>query len=227
LHTYWLAFSFVGGQFSRRRGIVNRCRILGILSVVALMAAAPLAAALGEPGPKAGEAFRDCPDCPEMVVIPAGSFMMGASADEPGRLSPEGPQHGVTIARPFAVGKYAVTFAEWDACVADGGCDGYKPEDQGWGRGDRPAINIKWEDAQSYVKWLSGKTGKTYRLPSEAEREYFTRAGTTTPFWWGSSITPDQANYNGGADPYKGGAKGELRQKTVPVKSFTPNPWGL
>ena len=102
------------------------------------------------------------------------------------------------------------------------------PDDRGWGRGDRPVINVNWNDAKAYVKWLSKKTGKEYRLLSEAEREYVARAGTTTPFWWGSSITPDQANYDGSADPYKGGgAKGEYRQKTLPVKSFKPNPWGL
>jgi formylglycine-generating enzyme required for sulfatase activity len=128
----------------------------------------------------------------------------------------------------FAVGKFAVTFAQWDACVDDGGCGSYIPDDRGWGRGDRPVINVNWNDAKAYVAWLSKKTGKEYRLLSEAEREYVARAGTTTPFWWGSSITPDQANYDGSADPYKGGgAKGEYRQKTLPVKSFKPNPWGL
>ena len=85
----------------------------------------------------------------------------------------------VTIAEPFAVGKFAVTFDEWDACVADHGCNGYKPADEGWGRGERPVINVNWHDAKAYTAWLSRKTGKTYRLLSEAEREYVTRAGTT------------------------------------------------
>jgi formylglycine-generating enzyme required for sulfatase activity len=178
--------------------------------------------------PAVGDTLQDCANCPEMVVVPAGRFMMGSPSDEPERSNDEGPQHHVTIAKPFAVGKYAVTFAEWDVCVADGGCGGYKPEDQGWGRADRPVINVNWDDAKAYVKWLSGKTGKTYRLLSEAEREYVARAGTTTPFWWGSSITPIQANYDGSVNPYKGGGKkGEYRQRTVPVKSFTPNRWGL
>jgi formylglycine-generating enzyme required for sulfatase activity len=92
-------------------------------------------------------------------------------------------QERVSIAAPFAVGRYAVTFDEWDACVADGGCNGYRPSDEGWGRGKHPVINVSWEDAKAYVSWLSRKTGKTYRLLSEAEREYVTRAGTTTPFW--------------------------------------------
>ena len=104
-----------------------------------------------------------------------------AGRREPERDSNEGPQHEVTIAKPFAVGRFAVTFAEWDACVADGGCGGYRPNDlpdQGWGRGDRPVIKVSWDDAKAYVKWLSKKTGKEYRLLTEAEREYVTRAGT-------------------------------------------------
>jgi formylglycine-generating enzyme required for sulfatase activity len=134
----------------------------------------------------------------------------------------------VTIARPFAVGKFAVTFAEWDACVADGGCNRYRPNDEGWGRNRRPVIYVSWDDAKLFIDWLNAKTGKTYRLLSEAEREYVTRAGTITPFWWGAGITPKQANYDGSAAPYKGGgAKGEYRQQTVRVDSFEANPWGL
>jgi len=106
--------------------------------------------------------------------------------------------HNVRIAKPFAVGRFAVTFAEWDACVAGGGCGGFKPGVEGWGQGgDRPAINVSWNDAQTYVQWLSQKTGKTYRLLSEAEFEYAARASRTTPFWWGSSISTSQANYDG------------------------------
>jgi formylglycine-generating enzyme required for sulfatase activity len=113
-----------------------------------------------------------------MVAVPAGSFTMGSPERESYRDSYEGPQHPVTFAKPFAVGKFAVTFAEWDACVADGGCNGHRPADQGWGRGKRPVINISWNDAQAYVSWLSKKTGKTYRLLSEAEWEYAARART-------------------------------------------------
>lgn len=185
-------------------------------------------AKLFTPGAGKAESFRDCAtDCPEMVVVPSGSFMMGSPEDEPGRTRVEGPQHRVTIKQPFAVGKYSVTFAEWDACVADGGCGGYKPSDQGWGRGDRPVMNVNWHDAKAYAAWLSKKTGKTYRLLSEAEREYVARAGTMTPFWWGISITPDQANYDGHFVYKGGGEKGEYRHRTVPVNSFQANPWGL
>ncbi len=167
-----------------------------------------------------------------MVVVPAGSFRMGLPASEPDwedtwLKRTKGPLLQVVIARAFAVGKFAITFDEWDACVARGGCNGYRPGDEGWGRGNRPIIKVNWDDAKAYASWLSAKTGKTYRLLSEAEREYVTRAGTTTPFWWGSSIAPTQANYDGGATPYSGGLKGEYRRRTVPVDSFSANPWGL
>ena len=181
--------------------------------------------------PSSGKAFQDrladgklCPMCPEMVVVPAGTFMMGSPPSEPDRR-PDEAQMPVTITQPFSVGKFAITFDQWDACVADGGCR-YQPSDRGWGRGNRPVINVNWADANAYAEWLSQKTGKTYRLLSEAEREYVTRAGTTTPFWWGPSITPKQANYVGNYI-YGGGTKGEYRQQTVPVDSFEANPWGL
>jgi len=132
----------------------------------------------------------------------------------------------VTIAGAFAVGRFAVTFDEWDACVGDGGCGGYRPGDHGWGRGRRPVIYVSWADARTYVFRLSKKTGKAYRLLSEAEWEYVTRAGTTTPFWWGSGSSPNQANYNG-KFTYGGGAKGQYREKTEPVDSLEANPSGL
>jgi formylglycine-generating enzyme required for sulfatase activity len=130
----------------------------------------------------------------------------------------------VTIGKAFAVGKFAVTFDEWETCVADGGCNGYRPADQGWGRGQRPVIRVSWDDAKAYEAWLSGKTGKAYRLLSESEREYVTRAGSTTPFWWGSSTSTGQANYDG-TSTY--GKQGEYRKETVPVDSFQPNSFGL
>ena len=170
--------------------------------------------------PGSGKGFRDCPDCPEMVIAPAGSFTMGSSSKEDGHREDESPQHEVRIGKPFAVGRFSVTFAEWDACVAGGGCGGYRPSDSGWGRGDRPVINVSWDDARAYVKWISNKTGKEYRLLSEAEREYATRAGTSSPYWWGTAISTDKANYGGILG-------GQYHQKTLPVKSFDPNPWGL
>ena len=122
-----------------------------------------------------GSFFRDCPSCPEVAVMPAGRYQMGSNDGFPN----EAPVHEVVIAAPFAIGRRAVTFAEWDACVAGGGCD-YKPNDQGWGRGDRPVVNVSWSDAKAYLAWLSRVSGEPYRLPSEAEWEYAARAGTTT-----------------------------------------------
>ena len=163
-----------------------------------------------------GMHFRDCADCPEMVVVPAGKFLMGSPPNESARENAERPVHAVAIAKPLAVGRFSITFAEWDACVADGGCGGYRPEDEGWGRGSRPVINVSWEDANAYTHWLSVKVGKSYRLLTESEREYVTRAGTATPYWWGSSIRPDQANY-----------LGSNKSEALPVDSFAPNPFGL
>ena len=168
----------------------------------------------------AGEVFRDCAVCPEMVVIPAGTFRMGSPAREEGRYDDEGPQHLVTL-RSFAMGVKEVTFDEWDACVRGGGCDGYLPDDEGWGRGSRPVINVSWEDAQAYVGWLSESTGAAYRLPSESEWEYAARGGTTTPFHTGATISTDQANYNGNY------VRGRYRGRTTPVGTFAPNMFGL
>jgi formylglycine-generating enzyme required for sulfatase activity len=158
--------------------------------------------------------------------MPAGSFTMGSPVNEVDRGNDEGPQHPVTFAKPFAVGRFSVTFDDWDACVSDGGCKGYRPGDAGWGRGRRPVIYVSWDDAQAYVAWLSKKSGKSYRLLSEGEREYVTRAGTSTPFWWGDTISPDLANYNSSYS-YAGSPKGRYRQRTEPVDSFKANPWGL
>jgi len=144
---------------------------------------------------KPKDLFKECDNCPEMIVVPAGEFMMGSPEDEEGHTEDESPQHKVQLLTPFAVGRFAVTFEEWDACVADHGCRKYMPPDRGWGRGRQPVIAIWWDDAIAYVRWVSQKTGRNYRLLSEAEREYVARAGTTTPFWWGNSIFSNRANY--------------------------------
>ena len=178
----------------------------------------------GEKCLKSGDVFEDCDACPTMVVVPAGSFMMGSSDHERERMADEG-LHLVTLPRPFAVGKFEVTFAEWDACVSAGGCT-YRPKDNGWGRGRRPVINVSWEDTKTYVSWLSRKTGKAYRLLSEAEWEYAARAGTTTPFSTGRTITTDQANFNG-RETYNGSGKGVSRGQTTNVGRFPANRFGL
>ena len=163
-----------------------------------------------------GRSFRDCDACPEVVVVPAGSYMMGSEKGD----SDEKPVHRVTIAQQLAVGKYEVTFAEWEACVAGGGCGGYRPDDEGWGRGRRPVINVSWEDAQNYVRWLSEETGKPYRLLSEAEWEYVARAGTTTRYTWGDEIGRNRANCDGC------GSRWDNKQ-TAPVGRFAANAFGL
>jgi formylglycine-generating enzyme required for sulfatase activity len=179
-----------------------------------------------------GAVFQDAPFGPEMVAVPAGRFMMGSPPDEPERRDGEGPQHEVTISKRFAIGRFAVTFEEWDFAQGDKdwkavtGRPPREPDDYGWGRADRAVIDVSWDDAEAYMKWLSHKTGRNYRLPSEAEWEYACRAGRATPFWWGNTIAPGQANYDG-RHPYDGGQKGEYQRRTLPVKSFEPNPWGL
>ena len=166
-----------------------------------------------------GYKFQDCDECPRMVTVPAGSFMMGARQGERDARSYEYPQHEVTIDQPFAVGIYEVTFAEWDACANAGGCKGYSPKDEDWGRVRLPVINVSWEDAQLYVEWLSAETGATYRLLSEAEWEYVARAGTTTKYHFGDEIEDGQANFNV--------ASFNRKPKTTEVGSFAANGFGL
>lgn len=178
-----------------------------------------------------GKPFRDCRDCPELVPLPPGEFVMGSPEDEAGRYGNEVP-HAVRIAMPFAVGRFSVTFDDWDACVRDGSCDGYKPADQGWGRGNRPVIQVSWQDARRYTDWLSRKTGKRYRLLSEAEWEYAARGGTTTAHWWGTRIDRSHANYGPETCPQQtacGGFAdgGDRWVNTAPSGSFPPNPFGL
>lgn len=180
---------------------------------------------------------------PVMVVVPAGKFLMGSPEDEKGRRLTDGPQVEITIAKPFAVGKYELTWGEWEACVAKGGCEdnsgkAYAAEpdpdwtgDAGYGRGTRPVINVSWADADAYVKWLSRETGKTYRLLSEAEWEYAARAGSTGRFSWGDAEPtceagkPNRANFNG---PHSVGLlAGCNGGRTEPVGFSAPNAFGL
>jgi formylglycine-generating enzyme required for sulfatase activity len=153
--------------------------------------------AVPQPPEKAG--------CPELVEIPPGKFMMGYE---------ERPQHEVRIGSRFAVGRYPVTFEEYDCFAAETGRE--QPNDRNWGRGRRPVINVSWNDAKAYVEWLSQVTGQPYRLPSEAEWEYAARAGTTTRYSWGNdNITAENANY------------GRSVGKTTEVGTYPANPWGL
>jgi formylglycine-generating enzyme required for sulfatase activity len=171
-------------------------------------------------------AIWDDPETPEMMVVPAGSFIMGSPPDELGRKPSEGPQHRVEIRHGFAFSRDLVTFNEWDACASEGGCRQYFPSDEHWGRGKKPVINVSWNDAQDYIAWLNAKTGRRYRLPTEAEWEYAARAGTYTPYYQGYTLTTDQANYDG-VDYPGDGSSGIYRQTTTPVGSFAPNGFGL
>ncbi|MEO8052966.1 MAG: SUMF1/EgtB/PvdO family nonheme iron enzyme [Acidobacteriota bacterium] len=180
----------------------------------------------GRPTPP--QTFRDKlkigGEAPLMMPIPAGRFLMGFPKDEPNQQYYEEPLHEVRISDPFALGVYAVTFDDYDRF-----CDSTfqaKPDDQNWGRGTRPVINVSWEQAQAYCSWLSEQTGRVYKLPSEAEWEYACRAETVTAFYTGLRITLDQANFNGDYT-FNGSAKGEYRKQTVPVGTFSPNPFGL
>ena len=153
-----------------------------------------------------------------MVVVPAGRFRMGCLSDD-GCFDDEKPVREVVIAS-FALSKHEVTFAQWDACVSGGGCGSHRPDDEDWGRADRPVVNVSWEDAQSYVSWLSRETGEAYRLPTEAEWEYAARAGTTTKYSWGNEIGVNRANCYGDNC-------GDQWKNTAPVGSFPANAWGL
>jgi formylglycine-generating enzyme required for sulfatase activity len=148
----------------------------------------------------------------DFAFVEGGSFKMGSD-----HRSSEQPVHTVTVADMF-VGMYEVTFNQYDQF-----CDTTnreKPGDEGWGRGARPAINVTWDDANDFADWLSKKTGYSFRLPTEAEWEYFARAGSSTTYWTGDTIPPNSANC------YDCGSKWDSKM-TAPVGSFEPNPWGV
>jgi formylglycine-generating enzyme required for sulfatase activity len=172
-----------------------------------------------------GSEFNDCADgCPAMVVVPAGAFTMGSPQSESGGdefdaglTNRERPRHAVTLAKPFAVSKFEVTFDDWDACAAAGACP---DAPDSWGRGGMPVINVSWDDAQKYANWLSHLTGQEYRLLSEAEWEYVARAGADTRYSWGDDVGKANANCEGC------GSQWDLQQ-TAPAGSFKPNAFGL
>jgi formylglycine-generating enzyme required for sulfatase activity len=182
--------------------------------------------------PGIGSSFRDCNQCPEMVILPVGQFMMGSPTDEADRYDNEGPQHSVRIAAPIAMAKFEVTFDEWDACVAAQACA--HAADMGWGRGKRPVINVTYQQAVGYADWLSQKTGKKYRLPTEAEWEYAARAGSTTAHWW-RRADKDSCDYANIADR-RVKIKHKSKQifdcddgypETAPAGRHKPNAFGL
>jgi formylglycine-generating enzyme required for sulfatase activity len=167
-----------------------------------------------------GSLFRDCAECPQMVIIPAGSFLMGSPQSEALRERNEGPQHRGKIGAAFAVGRYEITFDEWDACVAAGGCNGYQPFDYHWGRKNRPVVEVSWDDTQVYLRWLNRKTGQHYRLLTESEWEYAARAGSATRYSWGEQLGQNLANCKNCGSQWDG-------KQTAPVGSFAANAFGL
>ena len=164
-----------------------------------------------------GKVFRDRlksgGEGPEMVVVPVGSFQMGQGGAE----KDEVPVRSVRIQKSFAIGRYEVTFDEYDQFVKAKNLE--FPSDEGWGRGRRPVINVSWYEAVEYAKWLSEQTGKRYRLPTEAEREYAARGGKQTSYWWGNDFLEGMANCKDCGSQWD--------KKTAPVGSFKPNPFGL
>ena len=170
-----------------------------------------------------GNYFRECVECPDMAALEGGGFLMGSPINERARQDTEFVARDAVIPNRFAIGTREVTFNQWAACVADNACASVA--DSGWGRGNRPVVNVSWADAQNYTQWLSLKTGQAYRLPTEAEWEYAARAGARTPFAFGNSVTPQQANFNGKYG--YNAAAGLYRGRTMPVASFAPNAFGL
>ncbi|PHS79151.1 MAG: hypothetical protein COB59_03130 [Rhodospirillaceae bacterium] len=168
-----------------------------------------------EPKPARYAGIKDCDTCPELAIIPPGDFTMGTD----GKHKYERPSVQVRIDKAFAIGMFEVTFDEWQACFDAGACGDKMPDDHDWGRGNRPVINITWAQANGYLAWISEKTGKTYRLPTEAEWEYAAKAGSITEYWWGDDIGSEQANCRNCAPL--------ISHQSLPVDSFKPNAWGL
>jgi formylglycine-generating enzyme required for sulfatase activity len=165
--------------------------------------------------PAAGiAAVKDCPACPELMSLPAGSFTMGSNASDPS----EKPAHPVTLATPFAIGKFEVTVEQWNACASAGACP-HIPANESAAK-NTPARDVSWDDAGQYLKWLSKTSGKSYRLPTEAEWEYAARGGTTSRYWWGEQMRSGNANCKECGQPWQ-------QEGPVPVGSFAANPFGL
>ena len=177
-----------------------------------------------------GKTFRDCVDCPALMVIPAAAYWQGSEESSALALSMEKPRRLITIDEPFAVSVHEITLAEWDKCFADKGCT-TQPTDNGWGRVDRPVIMVSWNDAEEYVHWISEKTGQTYRLPSESEWEYFARAGEESDWPGGDAAMVCQFGNVAGAETgfrwQHTQCDDKLALGTAPVGTYKANAFGL
>jgi formylglycine-generating enzyme required for sulfatase activity len=192
---------------------------------------------------KPGDTFRECAEdskaCPDMVVVPDGAFRMGSPDSEAGHRPFEAPVRTVTIGKPFAVGKFEVTWDDWEACVAMRGCDGRPTDDQSLGRGRKPVVNVTWDQAKAYVAWLSRMTGKTYRLLTEAEWEYAARGVTRAdavhgPYPWGDDPADLCRHANLADRSFRhGGYQGDIADcddgnvDSASVGSYPANAFGL
>ncbi len=217
---------------------------LRYLSIFLVPLVTGIASCAGQTSLKPGQEFQDCDNCPTMVVVPAGNFVMGSTTGEQGREDDEGPQHMVTISAPFAVGKFEVTKGQYASFIAETGYDSdngcwvragseWKPNAaRNWKNPDfqqtdqHPVTCVNWDDAQAYTTWLGQKTGNAYRLLTEAEWEYAARAHTSTPYSFGQEITSDQANFNG-SSLFNAGDPGHYLERTTEVGIFPANAFGL
>lgn len=223
---------------------MQKILVVSTLAVISF-GTGPAAAQDSAPVPNSpGESFSECRNCPEMVVIPSGSYMMGSELSDPMRQEDE-ILHRVTIADAFAVSATEITWNQWEACVRASHCDGIavetalrqnfngepNPDYVDFGRGDRPVVGISWYDAIAYVGWLNEKTGHDdlYRLLTDAEWEYIARAGTTTIYPWGDAIDYDYGNFGTREGGLGGHAEGRDQwvDETSPVASFPANAFGL
>jgi len=222
---------------------------LTVIALAGILLGAP-SAPFAQPGPSAtrplaaGSTFTECRNCPEMIVLPAGRYLMGSPADEPLRRDNEA-QMEITFAEPFAIARTPVTWDQWEACVRDDRCDGAAidialrslpngepdPDYADYGRGSRPVVGVSWYDAQKFVGWLNARAGEddAYHLPSEAEWEYAARGGTTTAFPWGPELDYDYGNFGNDGEGLGGMARGRdiWLAETSPVASFPPNAFGV
>ena len=214
-HRLACRYNFIHDSGGDCRGLDGDMRLFVHIIFVSLIFSISLVSSPLDAGElNSGDKIKDCEECPELVVVPPGSFLMGGLNNGSMEPSREQPVHKVTIIYSFAVGKYEVTSAQWKACVDDGGCsNNTSPEVNKQNRANHPVVRVTWRDAKEFTSWLKQKTGKDYRLLSEAEWEYMARAGISTIFPWGNLPSNENARFDS--------------DSTVPVGSYKPNSFGV